>query len=190
MRPFEKLTDEEILEEALRAVPDYLSDIGKEGDFSMESCMKRCIERVKYLYKKSAGPIFWPSFPTSNRTLTKEQIEDLTRICVRLDAPLRHRIEPVRQRHLKKRAVYRINRTAAASLIPAAFKEVGLKAEVTGQQYRAKVEVTLPKDNRLRFYVKYKDLTKDGAMDDVVSAVTELQGALERLGGPVSIKKG
>ncbi|MBO6081802.1 MAG: hypothetical protein J6P46_02120 [Bacteroidales bacterium] len=188
MKPFEKLTDEEILEDALRAVPDYLADLGKEGDFSMERCLRRCIERVKYLYKKSAGPIIWPNFPTSSRTLTKEQIEDLTRICVRLDAPLRKRIEPIRQRFLKKRAVYRINSTTAASLIPAAFKEAGLQAMVTAQQYRAKVEVTLPKGNRLRFYINYKDLTKEGVIDGVITAVSDLNNALSRLGGPVAIK--
>ena len=188
MKPFEKLTDEEIIEDALRVVPDYLANIGKEGDFSMENCMRRCIERVKYLYKKSAGPVFWPNFPTSSRTLTKEQIEDLTRICVRLDAPLRKRIEPIRERFLKKRAVYRINSTTAASLIPAAFKEAGLQAVVTAQQYRAKVEVTLPTGNRLRFYINYKDLTKEGVIDGVINAVSDLNSALSRLGGPVAIK--
>lgn len=188
MKPFEKLTDEEILDDALRAVPDYLSDIGKNGDFSMETCVRRCIGRVKDLYKRSAGPIVWPNFRTSSRTLTPEQIEDLTRICVRLDAPLRKRIEPLRHRFLKKRAVYRINSTTAASMIPAAFKEIGLQAIVTGQQYRARVEVTLPKGNHLRFYIRYKDLTKDGVMDDVLRAVTDLRDALDRLGGPVSLK--
>ena len=189
MKPFEKLTDEEILNDALRAVPDYLSDIGKEGDFSMEICMKRCIGRIKELYRRSAGPVVWPNFRTSSRTLTPEQVEELTRICVRLDTPLRKRIEPFRQKFLKKRAVYRINRTAAASLIPAAFQEIGLQATVTGQQYRARVEVTLPKGNHVRFYIRYKDLTKEGVMDEVVQAVTDLKDALGRLGGPVSIKK-
>ena len=188
MKPFEKLTDEEILADALRAVPDYLSDIGKDGDFSMETCMKRCIGRVKELYKRSAGPIVWPNFRTNARTLAPEQVEDLTRVCVRLDAPLRARIEPVRQRFLKKRAVYRINRTTAASLIPSAFEEAGLQAVVTGQQYRARVEMSLPNGNHLRFYIRYKDMMKDGFMDDVVRAVTDLRDALSRLGGPVSLK--
>ena len=182
------MTDEEILEDALRAVPLYLADIGKDGDFSMETCMKRCIGRIKDLYKQTGGPIPWAFSQRNSRTLTAREIDELTRICARLDAPLRERIEPVRQRFLKKRAVYRINRATAASLIPSAFKEAGLHAEITGQQYRAKVEVTLPKGNRLRFYVRYKDLTKDGAMDDILSAVTDLSAVLARLGGPVSIK--
>lgn len=190
IKEYYMMTDEEILEEAIKAIPAYLEILGKEGEFSMEACLKRCIGRVKELYKRSAGRLLWQQGTTSSRTLTQEDVDELTRICVRLDAPLRERIETVQKRFLKKRAVFRINRTTAASLIPAAFKEVGLKADVTGQQYRAKVEVSLPSGNALRFYVSYKNLTKDGVLDGVVKAVTDLNDALSRLGGQASIKKG
>ena len=188
IKRIDRMTDEEILEDALRVVPEYLAGIGKDGDFCMETCIRRCIGRVKYLYKKSASMFSLQNYPTSAQAMTAEQLDELTRLCVRLDAPLRQRIEPIRQRFLKRRAAYRINKVTASSLIPAAFKEAGLKAEVTGQQYRAKVEVPLPSGNLLRLYIRYKDLTKEGHIEEVVSAVTDLCDVLTRLGGAVSIK--
>lgn len=144
----------------------------------------------KELYKRSAGSMFRSNRSTSSLTLTTKQVEDLTNICFRLDPLLRARLETIREQFLKKRAVFRINSITATSVIPAAFREAGFQAVVTGQQYRAKVEVTLPKSNHLRFFVNYKDLMKESVLDEAVKAVKDLQDALSRLGGPVSIKKG
>ena len=174
MKKISEMTEEEILDEALKGIPEYVAGLGRLGEFSEEDCMRRCIVRVKDLYRRSETPGAWQK----NRSLTAAQIEELTQLCLQLDTPIRSRIIPVQEKYLKEKAIYQINSTTAQALISAAIKEIGLEAKVSGQKYRARVEVTLPKDARLRFYLRYKDLQKPGAVDGVVNAVANLKDEL------------
>ena len=179
MLDINRMTEEEILGHALGAIPDYLSSLGRCGRFSAEECLRRCIGRVKDLYKRSIPPYS----PASRVTLTGAQVAELTRLCLRLDAPLRERIASVQDRHTKEKAVFQINSATALAIIPAAVREIGLDPKVTTQKYRARVDVTLPRDGRLRFYIRYRDLLKEGAVDSVVRAVADLRDILENPGG-------
>lgn len=188
MKSIERMTGEEILEEALGGIPEYLADIGRCGRFSTEDCLSRCIARVKDLYKRSIRPVDWSIHPSTNRALTAGQVAELTRICITLDGPLRERIASAQERHAKEKAVYQINSTAAQALITSALREVGVESWVVGQKYRARAHVTLPRDGHLRFYIRYKDLQKEGAVDGVAKAVAALRDALADPGGSVTIK--
>ena len=87
---------------------------------------------------------------------------------------------------MRRQRLSQINATTARALIQAAFKEKGLEAEVTGQIYRAKVVVSLSK-MKVRLYVPYKEMTRDGFIDGIVNAVLDLKNATSRLGYGVRI---
>jgi hypothetical protein len=179
MKRIYEMSEEEILDEALGAIPEYLSRLGRTGRFSTEECLDRCIGRVKELYRRSAGCGSSQCVRAPRKGLTGPQIQELTRICTRLDTPLRERIERAKDRHAKDRAVFQINSTTALAVIPAALKEAGLAPKVSAQKYRARVEISLPGDGRLRFYIRYRDLLKEGALDSVTGAVRDLKEILE-----------
>ena len=75
-----------------------------------------------------------------------------------------------------------INAATAKVLITERFREIGLKAQVTGQMYRARVEVTVSSSYQVRFYVNYKKMLQEGVLDNAVAAVQDLAKAMDRLG--------
>lgn len=190
---FDDMTEDEILEEALGAVPEYLERIRQTGQFDLEACVRLELRRIEKLFNSRRSRPAIPNMPRpfsfkKDEATAKAEKAALEALLAHFRGTLTERTIPIRDRYLRRRKVSQINAVAASALIPAALKEAGFEAEVTGQQYRAKVEVSLPKGKRLRFYVNYKDLTKDGAIDGVVDAVTDIVNALSRLGGPVSVK--
>ena len=95
---------------------------------------------------------------------------------------LTERTIPVRDRYLRSRKVSEINASTAKVIIAERFREAGLEAKVTGQLYRARVEVTVTPSYRVRFYVNYKKMLKEGLLDELVTAVQNLANALDLLG--------
>jgi len=184
MKPFDSMTEEEILQEGMKAVRDYLADIRQTRVFSIEDCLDRCLKRIRELYQRSVEPgqsariggawFFKP--------LTRDRTAELEEVLARFREPLRERLVPVEQRYLREQAASRINAAAATALIRTTFQAAGLVPYVTGQKYRARVEVTLPEGNRVRFYVRYKDISREGFADEILKAVLDLGDALSRLG--------
>lgn len=191
MKPFDSMTEEEILQEGMKAVRDYLADIRQTRVFSIEDCLDRCLKRIRELYQRSVEPgqsariggawFFKP--------LTRDRTAELEEVLARFREPLRERLVPVEQRYLREQAASRINAAAATALIRTTFQVAGLVPYVTGQKYRARVEVALPEGNRVRFYVRYKDLTREGFADEILKAVLDLRNALSRLGYGAAIMR-
>ena len=184
MKPFDSMTEEEILQEGMKAVRDYLADIRSTRVFSLEDCLGRCLKQIRELYQRSVEP--WQSARIGGawffKPLTRERMANLEQVLARFRGPLRERIAAVEQRYLREQAASRINAAAATALIRTTFQAAGLVPYVTGQKYRARVEVTLPEGNHVRFYVRYKDLTREGFTDEILKAVLDLGDALSRLG--------
>ena len=181
MKKFNGLTEEEIIRDALRAVPEYLESIRASGVFRLEKCVEEETRRLEKLYRTGKGI-------RQYLPLSKKELADMEAFTAHFIPILTERTLAVQQRYMKQRRISEINAITARELISAGFRKAGLTAEVTGQRYRAKVVVSLPAGN-LRFYVRYKDLGREGIMDDVVRAVLDLKDAVTRLGQGVMLSK-
>ena len=174
MKKFNELTEDEIIEDALRAIPEYLERIRTTGVFQLESCVAAETKRIEKLYKAGIGI-------RQYSPLSKKELQDKDAFTAHFIPLLMERTLPIQQRYMRQRRVSQINATTAQALIPAEFKKVGLKAEVSGQKYRAKVIVPLT-GTSVRFYVRYKDMNREGLIDDIIKAVLDLKDAIDRLG--------
>jgi len=181
MKRLNELTEEEIIREALRAVPEYMERIRSTGTFNLETCVYAEVKRIERLYKECMGIL-------QHSRMTRNQIHDMDAYTSYFVPVLMEKTLPIQQRYMQQRRVSQLNAITARALIPEEFKKVGLKAEVTGQKYRAKVVVTLPATN-VRFYVRYKDIWREGIMDEVIRAVLDLKEAINRLGPGVLVSK-
>ena len=181
MRKFNELTEDEIIDEGLRAVPEYLERIRTSGVFNLENCVKAAIKRVEQLYKSSLGI-------RQYAPMTKSQLQEMDAFTAHFVPKLTERTTVIQQRYMQQRRVSQINAITAGALIPEEFKKVGLNAQVIGQKYRAKVVVPLTGTN-VRFYVRYKEMNREGLMDYIIKAVLDLKDAIDRLGYGAIVSK-
>lgn len=181
MKKIDELTEEEIINEGLRAIPDYLERIRTSGIFKLEDCVAAAVRRIENLYKTSRGL-------RQYSPLGQKELQEMDAFTGYFIPFLTESTRVVQQRYLQQRRISQINAVTATAIIPEEFKKVGLKAQVSGQKYRAKVQVPL-NGTIVRFYVRYKDMGKEGIMDDVIKAVLDLKDALIRLGYGAVVKR-
>ena len=180
IKRFDEMTEDEIIEDAMRAVPDYLATIRDTGNFRLERCVDFELGRVRKLFRESRARVFPPS-------PSKVNLNELDIVLAYFEPLLRERTLPVMQRYLKGRRVSELNATAARVILSEALGKAGLDAKVTGQRYRARVDVKIQPGTILRFYVRYKDLPKEGLVGDTLKAALDLKDALMRLGPGASV---
>ena len=177
------MTEEEILVEALRAVPEYRERIRATHKFVLDDCVGAAMNRIESCFRADRGLKYYGAMPERDR-------RDLNVLLAHYRPKLVEAIEPIQIRYMKQRVVSAISTVTAQNTIPAAFAKEGLVAEVEGQTHRAKVEIQLSSSTHLKFYVRYRDLnTKAGLVDDLVRAVLDLKDAVERLGSGVMVTK-
>lgn len=180
IKRFDEMTEEEIVGDAMRAVPDYLATIRDTGDFRLERCVGFELGRIRKLFRESRARALPPS-------PAKVNLNELDIVLAYFEPLLRERTLPVMQHYLKGRRVSEINAAAARAILSGAFGGAGLDAEVTGQRYRARVDVKIRPGTVLRLYVRYRDLAKEGIVGDTLKAVLDLKDALTRLGPGASV---
>ena len=180
---FRDLTDEELVDEAMKAVPDFLERIRSTGDFDLEDCVRRGMARVERLFKVKHG--IRAFFQLDNRERAEWiQTQD------RIKPILTEKMRDIQLRYLRSRKVSQLNGVTAKALIEGTFKAAGLDVEVTGQRYRARVEVAMPHSHVVRFYISYKRLLKeDGILEETMDAVRNLVDALGKLGYGAAVKR-
>lgn len=180
---FRDFTDEELVEEAMKAVPDFLERIRSTGDFDLEDCVRRGMARVERLFKVKHG--IRAFFQLDNR-----EREEWIQVQKRILPILTERMREIQLRYLRSRKVSQLNGVAAKALIEGTFRAAGLDVEVTGQRYRARVEVPMPPGHVVRFYISYKKLLKeDGILEETMDAVRNLMEALGKLGYGAAVKR-
>ncbi len=179
---FRDLTDDELIEEAMKAVPDYLEKIRSTGNFDLDVCVKRELERLERLFKIKHGIRVFFQIDSQERLA-------LNAVLTRLRPVLIERTRAIQLRYLQSRKVSQLNAVTAKALIEATFKAAGLCAEVSGQRYRARVEVPMPPGHAVRFYISYKKLMMDGVLEDAVEAVKNLVVSLRKLGYGTVVKR-
>lgn len=178
------MTEEQIIDEALGAVPEYLATIRTSGVFDVDRCVRKYeFAVIERLFRREKG------LDTSRlTTLSAQDRAALRRIQDHFAERLTERTREIRQRYLQERRVREINAITAKALITSAFADAGMNASVSGQRYRACVTATLAGGRRLRLYVRYRDLSDPGLMERVLRAVADLEDALGRLGPGACVK--
>lgn len=176
------MTENEIIEEALKAVPEYMATIRMSGVFDVDRCVRHYeFKEIEKLFRQEKGlPRLSP--------LSVQQKAELERIQAYFAGRLTERTQEIKQRYLKGRKVREINAITAKALITSAFADAGMEAKVSAQRYRACVMVNVAKGRYLRMYVRYRDLSDPDLMDKVLSAVADLKDVLERLGPGACVK--
>ena len=192
-RNFDDMTEDEILGEALGAIPEYLERIRQTGRFDLEECVRLELGRIEKLCKGRRGRTPVPNVPRPfsfrrDEAAAKAERTALEALLAHFRGILTERTIPVRDRYLRSRKVSEINAITAKALITSAFADAGMNASVSGQRYRACVTATLAGGRRLRLYVRYRDLSDPGLMERVLRAVADLEGALGRLGPGACVK--
>ena len=192
---FDDMTEDEILGEALGAIPEYLERIRQTGRFDLEECVRLELGRIEKLFRGRRGRLVVPNMPRPqcfrrDEAAAKIEKATLEELLAHFRGTLTQRTIPVRDRYLRSRKVSEINAITAKAVITARLKEAGYESEVTGQRYRAKVEVRVARGYTLRFYVSYKNVDREGFLDGVIQAVGRIQADLESLGHGAMLKKG
>ncbi|MBQ2486009.1 MAG: hypothetical protein II518_02985 [Candidatus Methanomethylophilus sp.] len=194
-RNFDDMTEDEILGEALGAIPEYLERIRQTGRFDLEECVRLELGRIEKLFRGRRGRARVPNMPRPlsfrrDEAAAKAEKDALEALLAHFRGTLTQRTIPVRDRYLRSRKVSEINAVTAKSVITARLKEAGYEGEVTGQRYRARVEVRVARGYMLRFYVYYKNVCREGFLDGVIRAVGRIREDLESLGHGAVLKKG
>jgi len=192
---YDDMSEEEILAEALGAIPEYLERIRQTGRFDLEECVRLELGRIEKLFKGRRGRTPVPNMPRPfsfrrDEAAAKAERTALEALLAHFRGILTERTIPVRDRYLRSRKVSEINAITAKAVISARLKEAGYECEVTGQRYRARVVVPLARGYRLRFYVYYKNVCREGFLDGVAGAVGRIREDLESLGHGAVLERG
>jgi hypothetical protein len=172
---FKDLTEEEILAFGMDVVPTFRDKCRSTGVFDLDRCVQAALGRIEHLFKSKHG-IY------AHGQMGRREREELAQVVAHFQPLLYARVAEVRQRILQTFKVSEINASTAKVIIAARFREAGFDAKVTGQLYRARVEVTVSSSYQVRFYVNYKKMLQEGVLDNAVTAVQDLAKAMDRLG--------
>ena len=179
---FKDLTEEEILSFGMDVVPTFRDKFRSTGVFDLDRCVQAALGRIEHLFKSKHG-IY------AHGQMGRREREELAQVVAHFQPLLYARIAEVRQRILQTLKVSEINASTAKVIIAARFREAGFEVKVTGQLYRARVEVTVTPSYRVRFYVNYKKMLKEGLLDELVTAVQNLANALDLLGYGATVER-
>lgn len=174
------MSEEEILNYVAGSIDDYLMLIRSgHGQFVLKDCMSRQIHKLRELYRESR-------ILRRNDTLSSREILELEQIINHFSPLMHKRAKAAQMKYTKEQTIWMIRGTAADALIRKALSGVGLNAEVQCQKYRAKVIIDLG-GRKLQFYVGFKKLEKEGALQEITSSVLDLLDAANRIGGDIKI---
>lgn len=176
------MTEQEIIDDALKAVPDYLASIRATGEFDLDTCVEYELRRVNTLFKAQRKLKGWSP-------LNKRDRQERDLVLAHFIPMLKEATIPIRDRYLKGRRIQAINATTARAVITSALETAGFKAAVVGQRYRARVEVDVTDKSSLSFYVRYKDVMNGEVMAAVIKSVLQIRDAVSQLGYGVLIKR-
>ena len=182
MKSLYKMTDEEVIGIALgnSVISSALNN--RYGSFNLQGCVNLAKEEIAKYFKKSNG--LW-----AYAALDSVLAEELSKIQTRYEPLLWDVLREKRARVAKQHAITTINFTRAQAVISEALATTGLQFSISEQRYRASVELHLAPRSTLFFYVNYKDLAKEGKMEEMLAAINSLRLAAQSLGYGTMLKR-
>lgn len=183
MGDFFKMTEDEIVDEAMKAViPEYLERIRSTGRFDVERCVGLELDYIGRMYKKSLPHGIL-------NLLSKKDTAEMDQVMAHFQPLLFAKTQLRKERYLRDRKVSEINAVSARIILTEFFRDKGLQVEVFGQRYRSRVDVKLNPMTTVRFYVPYKKMNQEGLLDETLSALLDMKSALEKLGKGASVRR-
>ncbi len=181
MKNIYALSDDELVQIALEGgiIPTALS---RKGDINMQKCMECAMDNIGKYFRKSNGLFEYAS-------LNKDMAQELSVLQDSIRQKVWDAMNERRTKCVKQNAITAINFARASGIISNALNAAGLNHLIYEQRYRARVEVRIGSMTVVRFYVKYKDLAREEAMDEMLAALRDLQDALQRLGPGVFLRR-
>lgn len=181
MKNIYTLSDEELVKVALDS-ESISTALSRKGDFNIQKCMVCAMDNIGRYFRGSIG---LPAYAS----LDKDQKHELTLIQDGIKPKVWEAISEQRTKRVKQHTITAINFARASGIISEALSAAGLKHTIYEQRYRARVEVRIGSLTVVRFYVKYKDLEREEAADEMMVALRDLQDALQRLGPGVFLRR-
>lgn len=179
-KKLQEMTEEEILNHVATAIHDYLMRIRPQhGKFVLEDCVARQVSELKMLFRWSRGL-------GRGDSLSPQDVQELDITINHFLPQMQERARAVQLHYTKEQTLWKIKGTSAEALIKKAFLDVGMKAVVECQRYRAKVIIDLG-GRTLRIYVGFKALEQEDTLPNVTRAVMDLKDAACRIGGDIKL---
>ncbi len=174
----QEMTEEEVLNHVATAIHNYLMRIRTmHGEFVLDDCMARQISELKMLFRWSRGL-------GRRDALSPQDLQELDLTINHFLPQMQERARAVQLHYTKEQTLWKIKGTSAEALIKKAFHDIGMKAVVECQKYRAKVFIDLG-GRTLRIYVGFKALEKEDTLPNITRAVLDLKDAACRIGGDI-----
>ena len=177
---FDEMTEDQILNEILKAVPEYLNLIKPDGDFNRQVCVEMVVKNLRSMFKRSRGIGYY------DRMMVHD-IKELDIIIGHFFPMITDRVAAVEMQYKKEQMEAAINKAKAEAIIVPAFEGAGFEVKVGYNKYSASVNVRLVGKKWAQFQVRYKSVQGEGSLDDLVSAVVDLRDAAIRIGGKLFI---
>ena len=155
---FDEMTEDQILNEILKAVPEYLNLIKPDGDFNRQVCVEMVVKNLRSMFKRSRGIGYY------DRMMVHD-IKELDIIIGHFFPMITDRVAAVEMQYKKDQMEAAINKAKAEAIIVPAFEGAGFEVKVGYN----------------------KSIQGEGSLDDLVSAVVDLRDAAIRIGGKLFI---
>lgn len=182
MKSLYKMTDDEVIGMVMESSNISFALNNKSGNFNLQGCVNLAKEEIAKYFKKCNG--LW-----AYATLDSVLADELSKIQTRYEPLLWDVLREKRAKVVKRQTITTINFARAKAVISGALSVTGLPFSVYEQQYRAQVVLNLAPRSTLFFYVNYKDVDKEGKMEEMVAAVNSLRLAAKSLGCGTMLKR-
>lgn len=167
-KPF-PLTDEDIIELALKSVKEYARQ-HKECNFDVEDCVKCAVDAVETV---------WKSVRTPGWILKPWQVSELKEIAGRIKPQLEHRARALAYKCLRKQKIESFKITAYEAQITSELRARGYRFLYVWQKSKVLVTIRISDTLACTKEIKYSDIKQGllpGLIADMAEAVDLLKG--------------
>ena len=164
-RPPFPLTDEEVIDRALRTVTEY-ANLHPGDDFNINQCVEQTMASVKDIWKKARHVGAW-------QKLDWQDLDEIARLVCRIRDDLSARACIKANECLKRRKVREIDKMTAEALISYELHRRGLQYFFEWQKLRVKVSIKLECRKAMTVIIKYKDI-REGKLTEIMDKLLEI----------------
>ena len=181
MKKIQEMSEEEILAYISDLIKNHVQYYTQTGEqFCAQACVEMVFKNLRDYYDLGLTLGFLDTIMEQDLIAREALVEKYT--------PFTHgMIAQLYLDHTKQLMTAEINRTMAEAILNSAFEARGLEIKTTHFQKRADVYVHMVGRKWARFQIKYTDLTREGCLDDLISAVLDLRNAVVRIGRRLTV---
>ena len=115
---FDEMTEDQILNEIMKAIPEYLDQIKPAGEFNRQVCVEMVVKNLRSMYKRSRGIGYYDK-------MMVRDIKELDIIIAHFFPAITDRVAAVEMQYKKEQMEVAINRAKAEAIIIPAFESAG-----------------------------------------------------------------